>query len=207
MDWVFQTIYGTLVPISDICTDHIISRFSANSVVAQSFISYVEHWLQTLMFHRYVFYEESKLGNYLSIVDNKNQRVLINQRKSSIFNPQNIGNPEKYRMQCQQDMYIIDFFDKQVGMYLGTLPMWCVLRNSFLMMIQIKIKSPPNYIVDHCSRLKKIMNDVLTIPINIQLIQELDSLCGQRLINALGLFYFCLGRIFFLWIIRCLSTN
>ena len=74
------------------------------------------------MFHRYVFYEESKLGNYLSIVDNKNQRVLINQRKSSIFNPQNIGNPEKYRMQCQQDMYIIDFFDKHIGIFPKYIP-------------------------------------------------------------------------------------
>ena len=64
--------------------------------------SYDEHWRQTLTFHRYVIYEERNLGNFLSSFDRKNQRVLINRRKSSIFAPQNIGNPEKYKMQCQQ---------------------------------------------------------------------------------------------------------
>ena len=43
----------------------------------------------------------------------------------------------------------------------------------------------------------EIMYDVITIPIIVQLTQELDSLCGQRPIYALGLFSFFLWRIFY----------
>ena len=43
--------------LTDICTHHLIGRFSTHSLVAQSSISYVEHLRQKLMFHRYVIYE------------------------------------------------------------------------------------------------------------------------------------------------------
>ena len=88
--------------VTDICTHHLISQFSTNLLVVQSYISHVEHLRQTLTFHRYVIYEERNLGKFLSNFDSKNQRVLINRYKSSIFAPQNIGNPEKYKMQYQK---------------------------------------------------------------------------------------------------------
>ena len=37
---------------------------------------------------------------------------------------------------------------------------------------------------------------VTTIPIIVQLTQELDSLCGQRPLYALMIFYFCLKSVF-----------
>ena len=40
------------------------------------------------------------------------------------------------------------------------------------------------------------MYDVITIPIIVQLTQELDSLCGQRPNYALRLFSNCLRQIF-----------
>ena len=40
------------------------------------------------------------------------------------------------------------------------------------------------------------MYDVITISINAQLTKESDSLCGQRPIYSLRLFYFFLRRIF-----------
>ena len=74
------------------------------------------------MFHRYVLYEERSLGNVLSGFDLKNQRVLINRRKSSIFTPQNIGNPEEYKMKFQKKGGIRFFYKEVFQMHLGSLP-------------------------------------------------------------------------------------
>ena len=51
------------------------------------------------------------------------------------------------------------------------------------------------------------MYDVITIPIIVQLTQELDSICGQIPIYALRLFIFVVAVFSVLWIIRCLSNN
>ena len=61
-----------------IWTHHLISQFLTNLLVAQSSISHVEHWYETLTFHSYVLYEERNLVNVLTGFDHKNQRVLIN---------------------------------------------------------------------------------------------------------------------------------
>ena len=79
----------------DICTHRLISWFSTNSLVAQSSISHVEHWSQTHKFYRCVIHEERNLGNFLSSFYRKNQRVMIDRRKSSIFTPLNVGNTER----------------------------------------------------------------------------------------------------------------
>ena len=75
------------------------------------------------MFHMYVLNEERNLGIFLSGFDNKNQRVLTNWLKSSIFTPRNIGNPEKCKIKYQQNRQS-DIFEKEaLQMHLGTLPM------------------------------------------------------------------------------------
>ena len=84
------------------------------------------------------------LGSFLSCFDRKNQKCLINRRKSSIFTPQNVGNPEKYKMQFKQ---------KRKSVFLEGGIADAVLRDSsyvlsvtqlIFLSVYIRMKSPPN---------------------------------------------------------------
>ena len=72
---------------------------------------------------------------FVSRFNCKNQRVLIKWCKSSIFTPQNIGNPEKYKMKFQQKSWLIVFGNEVLQIHLGNLPMWWVSHNSFSILI------------------------------------------------------------------------
>ena len=172
---------------------HLISQFSTNVLVAQSSIFYDEHWRKTLTFQRYVLYKKSNLGKFLSWFNRKNQRVLINRRKSLIFTPQNIVNPEKYRIHYQQNSYSICW----QGVIIDS------LTDSFhaLSVTQLVLNADTQEWNFHLIswpffKLIVFMYDVIIIPIIIKLTQYLESLFGKRPIHALLLFYFCLRHMF-----------
>ena len=71
------SLVKTALTVSDICTNHLISPLSNNSLVVEEYISYVEHVHQMLTFLYHVLHEEKHLGNFLFGLMNKNKRVLI----------------------------------------------------------------------------------------------------------------------------------
>ena len=77
--------------ILDIYTDQLISRLSANYLVVEASISYVEHVHQTLKFSHHVLHEEMHLGNIFSDFVNKNNRFPIIRRRL-LHTPQNREN-------------------------------------------------------------------------------------------------------------------
>ena len=63
-------------------------------MVAEAYISYVEHVRQTLKFSHNVLHEQRHKGIFLSVFIHKNKKVLII-RNGPIHTPQNIENREK----------------------------------------------------------------------------------------------------------------